>query len=188
MNKIDKHYVFVVDTEQYAGNFEREMTAYMTGHVGDCEVGSSESEQFSKDTATEAIADGNLVINKPDDRGCYRPCVLVETPGWFNDGLGGCYRLQDQLQAEEEYLVKARKQWPEKTVFVMGNYPAYLSVGILMSRMPKVAELDLLQQRADAFALSSHKLKSRLNGIVITQFRLLERGSYTEEVATYPAR
>jgi hypothetical protein len=32
-------YVFIIDTEQYAGNFEREMCAYCTGILGDCEVG-----------------------------------------------------------------------------------------------------------------------------------------------------
>jgi hypothetical protein len=31
--------LFVVDTDTYAGNFEREMCAYITGQVGECEVG-----------------------------------------------------------------------------------------------------------------------------------------------------
>ena len=34
-----ERYGFVVDTESYAGNFERELVAYMTGEIGVCEVG-----------------------------------------------------------------------------------------------------------------------------------------------------
>lgn len=32
-------YIFIVDTAEYAGNFERPMVAYMTGCVGECGVG-----------------------------------------------------------------------------------------------------------------------------------------------------
>ncbi len=31
-------YLFVIDTDTYAGNFEREMCAYVTGQIGECEV------------------------------------------------------------------------------------------------------------------------------------------------------
>jgi hypothetical protein len=32
-------WLFIVDTDSYAGNFERCMCAYMTGQIGECEVG-----------------------------------------------------------------------------------------------------------------------------------------------------
>ena len=33
------HYLFVIDTNAYAGSFEREMCAYVTGQFGECDVG-----------------------------------------------------------------------------------------------------------------------------------------------------
>lgn len=32
-------YILVADTNQYAGNFERELCAYITGQYGECSVG-----------------------------------------------------------------------------------------------------------------------------------------------------
>jgi len=42
-------YKFIIDTDQYAGNFEREMCAYLTGTVGECGVGDEFAELFSKE-------------------------------------------------------------------------------------------------------------------------------------------
>lgn len=52
---MSKKYSFIIDTNSYAGNFEREMCAYLTGQVGDCGVGDehieSLKEQFPKEYA-----------------------------------------------------------------------------------------------------------------------------------------
>ncbi len=37
------HYLFVIDTDTYAGSFEREICAYVTGQIGECEVGKEEA-------------------------------------------------------------------------------------------------------------------------------------------------
>ena len=42
---MNNYYGFIVDTDSYAGNFEREMCAYMTGHIGECSVG----EEYASD-------------------------------------------------------------------------------------------------------------------------------------------
>ena len=51
-------YTFIIDTEQYSGNFERQMTAYMTAQIGDCEVGEElvddALESLSKDKRSPA--------------------------------------------------------------------------------------------------------------------------------------
>ncbi len=57
---------FVIDTDKYAGNFEREMCAYVTGKIGECGVG---SEHIEKDISKQF----NNVIDMADDSGCYRP-------------------------------------------------------------------------------------------------------------------
>lgn len=63
-------YGFVVDTSEYSGNFERELTAYMTGVVGECEVG----EKYVEEEFTEFFDE--LIEQVADDNGTYRPCKV----------------------------------------------------------------------------------------------------------------
>jgi len=66
---------FVIDTDSYAGNFEREMCAHVVGHYGDCEVG--------KEMVQEGIPEQfENVIQMSDDHACYRPTT--------------CFPLKDQ--------------------------------------------------------------------------------------------
>jgi hypothetical protein len=76
----------IVDTNKYAGNFEREMCAYATGQVGECEVGSEEVDE----NMPHAKWWEKHVIHQ-EDEGCYRPVALSATPGYINDGMGGHY-------------------------------------------------------------------------------------------------
>lgn len=52
-------WIFIIDTNTYAGNFEREMCAYCTGMIGECEVGEEMTHLFEKDL--------ELKINKYDE-------------------------------------------------------------------------------------------------------------------------
>lgn len=72
-------YLLVIKTDKYAGNFERELTAYCTGVIGDCEVGDEEAGKFH-DEVDEKYHDlfYDYVGSEPDDHGCYRPCDLDE--------------------------------------------------------------------------------------------------------------
>ena len=63
-------YAFVVETNQYAGNFEREMCAYVTGAVGECGVG---KDMIIKD---EITVDFDNIQSVADGNGCYRPASL----------------------------------------------------------------------------------------------------------------
>jgi len=65
-----KEYYILIKTNCYAGNFEREMCAYLTGHTGECEVGEELVEENIKDRF------GDKISSKPDDYGCYRPVEL----------------------------------------------------------------------------------------------------------------
>jgi len=76
----------IVDTNKYAGNFEREMCAYATGQIGECEVGSEEVDE----NMPYANWWEEYVIHQ-EDEGCYRPVALSATPGYINDGMGGYY-------------------------------------------------------------------------------------------------
>lgn len=86
-------FAVVIDTDQYAGNFEREMCAFITGMFGECGVGDK----------TAAIAQKQLpkfargwfekhVSSEPDDHGTHRPVSIWPTPGWFNAGHGTTWK------------------------------------------------------------------------------------------------
>lgn len=70
------YYLFVIDTNAYAGNFERDMCAYMTGHVGDCGVGIGMAELYAKDEGEPLYR----VISVPDEQGCNRPTSIWPSP------------------------------------------------------------------------------------------------------------
>ncbi len=67
------HYGFIINTDSYSGNFERELCAHLTGCIGECEVGEEMvepdiREQFNK-----------IIMLKADEHACYRP-VEVHGP------------------------------------------------------------------------------------------------------------
>jgi hypothetical protein len=62
-------YIFVVHTNEYAGNFEREMCAFLTGQIGDCEVGIG---YIDKKVARKF----QNKIEQRSDNGCSRPCSI----------------------------------------------------------------------------------------------------------------
>lgn len=83
--------IVVVDTEIYAGNFERELCAYVTGAIGECGVGG----EVARAAASEIVHIDwwrRHVRSEADDKGCRRPTSIWATPGWFNNGMGGNYR------------------------------------------------------------------------------------------------
>jgi hypothetical protein len=94
-------WIFVIDTEDYSGNFERELCAYITGRTGECGVGDDMAEFFDSEVGEPF----ENVVDEPDeDGGCLRPTAIWPTPGWFNNGFGGQYRADGDLtQALEDY-------------------------------------------------------------------------------------
>lgn len=116
VQKIKSGWVFIIDTDKYAGNFERELCAYITGRFGDCEVGKEYTDLFNKQsTVNEDFFDN--VETRADENGCYRPCSIWETPGWFNNGMGGHFRESDP-HADE----KALKAYVKEIESTYGGY------------------------------------------------------------------
>lgn len=70
--------ILIINTNQYAGNFEREMCAYVTGQVGDCGVG----EEMIVDYPNDEYLFEELVLQVPDEHGCYRPCSI-----WYDTDI-----------------------------------------------------------------------------------------------------
>ncbi len=66
-------YLLVIDTADYAGNFERDLCAYCTGRVGECNVGADMAERFYAETGLEPF---DNVMDEADDHGCHRPVTM----------------------------------------------------------------------------------------------------------------
>jgi hypothetical protein len=89
----------IVDTNKYSGNFEREMCAFATAQIGECEVGIEEID------ATHTFAAWwEKHIQQVQD-GCWRPVAIAPTPGFINDGMGGHY--EDTPENQELALAAA---------------------------------------------------------------------------------
>lgn len=89
--KNPKHKAIVIDTEQYAGNFEREMCSYLTGQYGDCGVGKDIAEAVSNEIVHLGWWN-RYSAQEANECGIERPVSIWPTPGWFNNGMGGEYR------------------------------------------------------------------------------------------------
>ncbi len=209
-------FTFVIDTENYAGNFERDMTAYICGIVGDCGVGGDEARIFYKEEGRSlGMIDGmdknlsdyeeadwkgihscmaedfgnpfTFITQTSDDQGCFRPCAIHLTEGWFNNGLGECFKDGQEEEAilarirhcleeskklpfnkeliamDKKYDIENKKReqrWLTRSEETMKKSLAYLSVAIFMSKEPTEEQIDLLKRRAYKFAEYSANKKA----------------------------
>jgi CRISPR-associated protein Cas6 len=182
-------YLFVVDTEQYAGNFERSMVAWITGHTGDCGVGKGDARRAREELPADVQGwFEDHVMSEPDEQGCHRPAAIWPTPGWFNNGLGGHFRDEaperevlahyndevdkhaahtEKVYADKDYAKKEAQRFRADHLNQPGHFPAYLSVVCFLDEQPPAAILDLMKERARTFK-SSHSWDTP---ITITGFR-----------------
>src|SRR3989338_2363944 len=156
------HYLFVIDTNIYAGNFEREMCAYITGQIGECGVGKDNAEIAKKEISDVVAQLEDLVELAPDEHGCARPVSIFPNPRYGNDGHGNHALLTD----------KNREQFP---------WPAYYSVAIFFHSIPDSGLLNIMKERARKIASRRVGLKGFEEKIGIEGFRLLEQHTKYKE-------
>jgi len=200
---------FVIDTNMYAGNFEREMCAYMTGQLGECGVGEEEAaafeEEFDEDLR-ERMDD--LIGSECDDRGCTRPVKIYPSPNWFNHGHGGHFRHDDPDlpgKAQEHYdqaILEwadhvrkvyahmpeyAEEQAKERLAYLgtpFSKHPAYMSVAICLEEEPTPEEIEFFKERAHKFAKNYRtSWGNKPCPFEIEGFRLVRERIVAEEVA-----
>lgn len=143
--------ILVIDTDAYAGNFERELTAYVTGCIGDCGKGDKQAEMFVKDLGQDVLDRfEEVVMHVPDEYGCNRPTRIYPTPGFFNDGLGNNY--PDSEWGKPGVVEKYNKSAKEAglTNGTPGRCPAYLSVAIYFNEIPDDL-LEIVVERTKKF-------------------------------------
>jgi hypothetical protein len=151
-------YTLAIDTDSYSGNFERELFAFIFGIPDTADGGTRDLSLYTeaaraagvfkklrKDFEYELLA---TRMNDPGDDGYHRAYVTIcPTPGFFNDGKGTHYEDTE----ENRKKVGAKR------------YPAFQSVAVFLSQLPRDGELALIRQRAQAFSTfpSKHSWETR---------------------------
>ncbi len=178
-------YLIVIDTDKYAGNFEREMCAYVIGIVGECGVGAKNKIIAIKELGSESIYwFVHNVIQMPDEHNVGRPCVIRATPGWFNDGAGNHWRAGADLkevrkkkvetqvkyytpliERAEKNIASGKIEWKrdlqgyeeriKEAETNMVNFEAYQSVVIFFNTQPPDHIMEIIVDRAKKFCESN---------------------------------
>lgn len=147
-------YILVADTNQYAGNFERELCAYITGQYGECSVGADIAKSEIEDYQIQNLNWWKEnIVNEPDEYGTYRPVSIYKTEGYFNNGMGKIYEDKDPLYSKPKY-------------------PAYLSVAIFINEKPPVAVIKEFKERTHSFF--DNEMTEKKKNFKIVGFRLIE--------------
>lgn len=116
-------YAILIKTDSYAGNFEREMCAHVTGHTGECGVG----DEYVDESIAEKFED--YVSQESDDNGCYRPVALGYDLGYSNDDVVIWFEkkptqeLIDTIKERLETFNETRKElqaWGNDAIEVKG--------------------------------------------------------------------
>jgi len=191
---------FIVDTDSYTGNFEREMCAFMTGHIGKCEKGFKEKLLYKK---TEKLPISSVVPFYED--GYPRIVRIFTTPNVWNNGLGFHFKDGEEKQALEAYknyvtedkkrqilLVEGHRgknipSWTDEAIDLaisryrmdvanvllkesVEKYPAYQSIFINFSSLPDKETISFLKERAVEYSTLCEY------GFSITGFRIMDNG------------
>ena len=149
-------FLLIIDTDQYAGNFERQLTGFCTG-VDDGTHGDREGEDladFLEDNPEYDNTWEHKIITNPDDNGYARVCSIWPTPGRLNNGTGGHYDAA-----------------PGET-----GWPAYESVVIFLNQPPTAEDMKLFRIRLDDFASDMMQFGRRTGKkLTIKNIRLVKR-------------
>lgn len=134
----------VIDTDSYAGNFEREILSACTGITPEYPTRKSQEEKLKYDGPSMMEVVGYVLYDLGSNP-YYDRCVIFPNPDWGNDGSGDHYRVT-----------------PDRTAVK----PAYFSVRIPLYRPLEPEELYGVRRRALDFA--------DREGFTITRFRYIE--------------
>lgn len=146
-------WLFVIDTDAYSGNYERQLTAWCTGVVGECGIGTGYALVFRKEYPLWAAKFEQWVAWCHDEHGVERSCAIFPTPGWSNDGDGN--HFHDTTHP----------------------YPAYQSIAISFTERPTEETIRFLMHRARTYEPSPSWDACG----TITGFRLLEQTPQSQE-------
>jgi len=190
----DSLFIFVVDTNRYAGSFERPLTAFCTGCVGECEVGEEYAEVFKQDHPELVKTFQKIIAQVPDDHNCLRPAAIWTTPGYWNDGMGtewpdAAWGAQETIEKYRHEVWKYKKQYPkalpeiDAQTAMPHRSPAYLSVAMFFAERPSDEILSFLCRR-----VLKYKPLDKFDGTFeVSGYRLLQTKTVRTETVLWQA-
>jgi hypothetical protein len=135
----------IIQTNEYAGNFERDLCAHCTGQIGDCGVGddyidkavmkvfglndsfdADELEDYDEDYEEEEI-----IMSVADDHGCYRPCSIYQNEAkayndviiyFYNKPTAEQIKMVKDRAATFNEVRKTKRAWNNDSNIQMLNY------------------------------------------------------------------
>lgn len=126
-------YLFVIGTADYAGNFERELCAYITGRIGECEIGAEMATLFETETGQEPFEN---VVEEVNDHGCHRPATA-----YGPQGRSVAISFETKPTAAQIALMKERA-----AQFAALPAPTYGAPGPADPRISQILGLRLIKQ------------------------------------------
>jgi len=110
-------WAFIIDTDSYSGNFERELCAWVTGQVGECDVGDKHAEIAQEELPDDLVNwFEHHVQQVSDDHGCRRPVTAWPTPGFFNDGMGTQWPDDADPEAVRATYLESVREYYDKEI------------------------------------------------------------------------
>ncbi len=161
-------FIFVIDTEQYSGNFERQLSSYITAIYDDNgypEYATLFLNDMKINPKTNPNPFKNIVKAIPSEYGEVT-CSIWPTPGWGNDGHGDHKELR---------TIMAKKKY---------TYPSYQSVAIFLNTRPSDELITLMKERAIKFSNDPKTRIHTIEKITIFKFRLIEYKITRTEIET----
>lgn len=195
-------FVFVVDTDSYAGGFERQLCAFATGSLGDCRVGKEEAEIMQSQYPDSYQEFADIILQVADENQVFRPNSIWPTPGYYTDGLGGVYTDADDPEMVLQRFLETMRQDVQKKIeyydkriaegvkgferdkrFAMerlqraekdgpGRFRCYHSVAIFFKTRPSLEQIEFLKERAKIYADAPSS--SWVKPFQISGFRLVD--------------
>lgn len=192
-----KWLAFVVDTDTYAGNFERSLLAYVTGqkqdnfHDFDEKTADRVRDELPPDVSAYFENNIGWGLDDLDDVPMMSRCVVHHTPGWFSHGRGGHYKDGQEHEAFEDYkkrIVEDKKLHPGYDLHwspTLIKCPSYQSVAIFLNEVPPPEILSIMKARSVAFCKDHLDIMgTKAPTIEVLGFRFVEQHvTYTERPA-----
>lgn len=151
------HTLLLIDMNQYSGDFDRQMCAFVTGRTGGCGVGEEIAARVLASVAGALDWTEEAMLRQADEYGIYRPVGITQTPGCVQDYNGQGYP-EGEVPADVKIV-----QW------------SYQSVAISFQRVLSDEELQQLMRRAELFPSDESYLEWNSDEpLVILGYRVIE--------------
>ena len=173
---IDQRFMFVIETDHYAGHFLENLCAYCTGYYGENDKGRDCSDLFYLDLnisddeennklASELNPFRGYIIDQLGEEG-FSPCAL-----WVSRKYG--------TNSDGDYALLTEETYDNYT------FPALFGVCIYFGLAPTQELVDIIKERAVKFF---DKIYPRLvkeetaRQVKVEEFRLIRHDKYAEEI------